>query len=107
MKVSAEVKIACSVAATEASRRGHEVMTVEHLLYALLLDLPTAKVLRLAGGNIDGIRRDLERILGACSSVRNCTSSQVANKTSKGSTWWLQCSQSQTVPQLPPWKTTV
>ncbi len=64
MKVSAEVKIACSVAATEASRRGHEVMTVEHLLYALLLDLPTAKVLRLAGGNVEGIRRDLERVLG-------------------------------------------
>jgi ATP-dependent Clp protease ATP-binding subunit ClpA len=64
MKVSAEVKIACSVAATEASRRGHEVMTVEHLLFALLLDLSTAKVLRLAGGNVEGIRRDLERILG-------------------------------------------
>jgi ATP-dependent Clp protease ATP-binding subunit ClpA len=62
MKVSAEVEIACSVAATEANRRGHEVMTVEHLLYALLLDLPTAKTLTRAGANITGIKRELERI---------------------------------------------
>lgn len=62
MKVSAEVEIACSVAATEASRRGHEVMTVEHLLYALLLDHPTARALARAGANIAGIKRELERI---------------------------------------------
>ncbi len=62
MKVSAEVEIACSVAATEANRRGHEVMTIEHLLYALLLDLPTAKTLTRAGANVTAIKRELERI---------------------------------------------
>ena len=31
MKVSPEVEIACSVAATEAQRRGHDIIGVEHL----------------------------------------------------------------------------
>ena len=62
MKVSAEVEIACSVAATEANRRGHEMMTVEHLLYALLLDHPTARALTRAGANVPGLKRELERI---------------------------------------------
>jgi ATP-dependent Clp protease ATP-binding subunit ClpA len=63
MKVSSEVEIACSVAATEAGRRGHEMLTVEHLLYALLLDKETARILRRAGGNVDGIKKRLEGIL--------------------------------------------
>ncbi len=61
MKVSAEVEIACSVAATEANRRGHEVMTVEHLLYALLMDHRTARILTRAGANVEGIKSALER----------------------------------------------
>ena len=44
MKVSAEVEIACSLAAREAQRRRHDLLTVEHLLYALLHDAETAKV---------------------------------------------------------------
>jgi ATP-dependent Clp protease ATP-binding subunit ClpA len=62
VKVSTEVEIACSVAATEASNRGHELMTVEHLLYALLLDVETARVVARAGGNVQAIKRDLERV---------------------------------------------
>lgn len=62
MKVSSEVEIACSVAATEAGRRHHELMTVEHLLYALLMDRDTAKVVRNAGGDIDAIVAELERL---------------------------------------------
>ena len=62
MKVSSEVEIACSVAATEAGRRGHEMLTVEHLLYALLLDHETARVVRKAGGNVEGMRAELQRI---------------------------------------------
>ena len=36
MKVSAEVEIACSLALREAVTRRHDVMAVEHLLFALL-----------------------------------------------------------------------
>ena len=37
MRISPEVEIALSLAASDAARRRHEYVTVEHLLYALLL----------------------------------------------------------------------
>lgn len=62
MKVSAEVEIACSLAQREAMYRRHDVMTVEHLLYALLHDEETASVLSKAGGRVAAIKRELERV---------------------------------------------
>ncbi len=62
MKVSAEVEIACSLAHREAQRRRHDTLTVEHLLYALLHDDATAKVLRKSGSNIEKVRSELERV---------------------------------------------
>ena len=63
MKVSAEVEIACSLAAREAQRRGHDLFTVEHLLYALLHDDETASIIRKSGGNIVKIKSDLEKVM--------------------------------------------
>jgi ATP-dependent Clp protease ATP-binding subunit ClpA len=63
MKVSAEVEVACSFALREAVTRRHDVMAVEHLLYALLHDEATAKVVRKSGGKVDKLKRALERIL--------------------------------------------
>ena len=63
MKVSAEVEIACSLAAREAQRRGHDLFTVEHLLYALLHDDETARVLRKSGGDVPKIKSSLEKVL--------------------------------------------
>jgi ATP-dependent Clp protease ATP-binding subunit ClpA len=63
MKVSAEVEVACSFALREAVARRHDVMAVEHLLYALLHDEATAKVVRRSGGKVDKLKRALERIL--------------------------------------------
>jgi ATP-dependent Clp protease ATP-binding subunit ClpA len=63
VKVSAEVEIACSLALREAVTRRHDVMAVEHLLYALLHDDATAKVMRKSGGKTDKLKRKLERIL--------------------------------------------
>ncbi len=65
MRISPEVEIALSVAASDAARRRHEYVTVEHLLYALLLDLATAEVLRHAGGDIAALKKRLERYLEA------------------------------------------
>ncbi|HEX9619483.1 MAG TPA: ATP-dependent Clp protease ATP-binding subunit ClpA [Polyangiaceae bacterium] len=62
MKVSAEVEIACSLAQREAMYRRHDVMTVEHLLYALLHDEETASVLNKAGGRVAAVKRELERV---------------------------------------------
>ena len=61
MRMSPEVEIALSVAASEASRRRHEFLTLEHLLHALLFDDETAKVLRHAGGDVKVLRGRLER----------------------------------------------
>ncbi len=61
MKVSAEVEIACSLAASEAQRRRHDVLTVEHLLFALLHDDETAAVVAESGGNLEAIKQQLER----------------------------------------------
>ncbi len=63
MRISPEVEIALSVAANDAARRRHEYVTIEHLLYALLLDDATATVLRNAGGNPDAIKKRLEAYL--------------------------------------------
>ncbi len=63
MRISPEVEIALSVAASDAARRRHEYMTIEHLLYALLLDETTAAVVRHAGGDPAVIKKRLERYL--------------------------------------------
>jgi ATP-dependent Clp protease ATP-binding subunit ClpA len=63
MRISPEVEIALSLAATEAARRRHEYMTVEHLLYALLFDETTAKVIRHAGGDVKALKLKLEHFL--------------------------------------------
>jgi ATP-dependent Clp protease ATP-binding subunit ClpA len=63
MKVSAEVEIACSLAATVAARHRHDLMTPEHLLYALLHDEETARVVQRSGGDPAAIKKTLERVL--------------------------------------------
>src|SRR5262245_9253756 len=63
MRVSSEVEIAFGLAASEAERRRHEFMSVEHLLFALLFDSDCARVIRHAGGDVDSIRRRLDRYL--------------------------------------------
>ncbi len=63
MKVSAEVEAACAFAQSEAIRRRHDVMTVEHLLYGLLQDPSTARAAKAAGGDVDKLKKALDRFL--------------------------------------------
>src|SRR5882724_7390534 len=63
MRVSPEVEIAFGLAASEAERRRHEFMGIEHLLFALLFDADCAKVIHHSGGDVDTIRRKLDRFL--------------------------------------------
>lgn len=63
MKISPEVEIAVSLAATEAARRHHEFISVEHLLYALLFDKEMIKTIKKSGGNPDTIKKILEKYL--------------------------------------------
>jgi ATP-dependent Clp protease ATP-binding subunit ClpA len=65
MKVSAEVEIVCSLAASEAQRRRHELMTAEHLLFALLHDEETAKIVDKSGGDVERLKHELDQLLDA------------------------------------------
>ena len=62
MKLSTELEIALSLAAREAQRRRHDLMTVEHLLYALLHDDETAETVARSGGDVERIKQSLERV---------------------------------------------
>src|SRR6187455_2836634 len=63
MNISPEVEIAFALAAKEATRRRHEFITVEHLLYALLLDDDTARILKASGANVPKLKKRLEKFL--------------------------------------------
>jgi ATP-dependent Clp protease ATP-binding subunit ClpA len=63
MEISPEVEIALNVAANDAARRRHEYVTIEHLLYALLLDETTANVVRHAGGDPPALKKRLDAFL--------------------------------------------
>src|SRR5437899_3201896 len=51
MRLSPEVEIALSLATSEAARRRHEFVAVEHLLFALMFDDCSKKIVRHAGGD--------------------------------------------------------
>ena len=63
MKMSQDLQISMSVAASEAANRGHEYLGLEHMLFALLHDDDTAGVLRHCGADIGRLKRSLERYL--------------------------------------------
>jgi ATP-dependent Clp protease ATP-binding subunit ClpA len=63
MRISPEVEIAIQVAQSDAARRRHEYVTLEHLLYALMLDETTAQVVRHAGGDPATLKKRLEKYL--------------------------------------------
>ena len=55
-----DVQIAFTLAVREAQRRRHEYLTTEHVLYALLFENAAQQILASCGGDIDGLKRDLE-----------------------------------------------
>ncbi len=58
-----EVEIALRVALSDAKERRHEFASLEHFLYALLLDETTAYHLRKAGAKVDKLKLELEEYL--------------------------------------------
>ncbi len=61
--LSVELEIAIQVAASEAQVRRHEFFGLEHMLYALLHDAKTAKVLRSCGSDVNALKRALDDFL--------------------------------------------
>ena len=58
--LSVELEIAIQVAATEAQKRRHEFFGLEHMLYALLHDKKTAKVITDCDGNVAKLKEVLD-----------------------------------------------
>jgi ATP-dependent Clp protease ATP-binding subunit ClpA len=58
--ITKELQATLELAADEAIKRRHEFLTLEHLLYALLVDKVAKDVIYNCGGDLDLLRRDLE-----------------------------------------------
>ena len=63
MRISRELEVAFTLAVNEARRRRHEFLSIEHLFYALLHDADVADILKQCGGNVEALKRGMERYL--------------------------------------------
>ncbi|MBX2867892.1 MAG: ATP-dependent Clp protease ATP-binding subunit ClpA [Acidiferrobacterales bacterium] len=61
--LSEELEVTLGVAVNYARTHRHEIITVEHLLYALLDDSETRKTIRLCGGNLEALEKSLQHYL--------------------------------------------
>ena len=61
--LSEELEVTLGTAVNYARSRRHEIITVEHLLYALLDDKETSKAIRLCGGDVGALKQSLEQYL--------------------------------------------
>jgi len=59
--VSRELQLTLQSAYQEAVHRRHSYVTVEHLLFALLHDDDGIKIVQSCGGDVEALKRDLER----------------------------------------------
>ena len=61
MEYSQELKDTLASAFNEALKRRHEFVTLEHVLYALLDDPNGGRIIKACGGDLDGLRADLDK----------------------------------------------
>jgi ATP-dependent Clp protease ATP-binding subunit ClpA len=63
MRISRELEVSLALAVSEARRRRHEFLCIEHLLYGMLHDGEVADILRHCGGDVLALKGALERFL--------------------------------------------
>ncbi len=63
MMISRELEVTLSLAVREASRRQHEFLTLEHVLYALLHDGDVSEVVRHCGGDVEKLKQEVDKFL--------------------------------------------
>ena len=68
-QLSRDAELAITVALAEAQRLHHGSLTIEHLLYALMIDYRITRILRSYGSNVDRLKRQLEHYL--CKSLKS------------------------------------
>ncbi len=61
MRISRELEMTLNLAVTEARRRRHEFLCIEHVLYALLHDADVVEIIRQCGGDVPDLKQSLER----------------------------------------------
>lgn len=61
--IQKDLEVALYTAFREARDRGHEYLTLEHLLYVLCYDATTKRILRGCGANVDALKSDLDEYL--------------------------------------------
>ncbi len=60
MTISKDLEATIQLAFAEAKKRHHEFVTLEHVLYSLLHDRVTSKILKACGANLEQLEGDLE-----------------------------------------------
>ena len=60
MTLSRELQIALNLAIEVARERRHELLTLEHVLYALLTDPTTAECLEACGADLRKLEKELD-----------------------------------------------
>ncbi|MBQ48234.1 MAG: ATP-dependent Clp protease ATP-binding subunit ClpA, partial [Zetaproteobacteria bacterium] len=58
--LSPELEVTLNLAISEAKRRGHEYVTVEHILYALMHDPSSSDAIIQCGGDVEEVKLDIE-----------------------------------------------
>jgi len=58
--ISHDLEVSLNLAVSEAARRGHEYVTIEHILFALLQNDSATRALRACGGSVELTRSKLE-----------------------------------------------
>jgi ATP-dependent Clp protease ATP-binding subunit ClpA len=61
MRISRELEMTLNFAVSEARRRRHEFLCIEHVLYALLHDADVAEIIRQCGGDVTDLKASLEK----------------------------------------------
>ncbi len=63
MMISRELEATLSLAVREATRRSHEFLTLEHVLFALLHDVEVEEVVKHCGGDPGRLKQSVEKFL--------------------------------------------
>ncbi|MDJ0991143.1 MAG: ATP-dependent Clp protease ATP-binding subunit ClpA [Desulfobacterales bacterium] len=58
--ISKELSATLGLAVKEAKKRRHEYVSTEHILFAILFDHTGIDIIENCGGNIDGLKKDIE-----------------------------------------------
>ena len=58
--ISKELSATLGLAVKEAKKRRHEYVSTEHILFAILFDHTGIDIIENCGGNVDGLKKDIE-----------------------------------------------